>query len=77
MSYEISTVWTAYIHYTDSDGYPWSEEFDVMATTYAGALADAKATMRAAYEPGGRLELVQGPRVQRDSVIAAAWVEVN
>lgn len=72
---QTSILWTAYIHYTDSDGYPWSEEFDVLADTYEAAEATATRTMKAAYEPGGELELVQGPRMERDA-IAARWAEV-
>lgn len=57
---ERTYAWTAYITYTESDGYAWCEEFDVVAPTHDKALAIAKQTMREAYEPGGKLSLVQG-----------------
>jgi hypothetical protein len=73
---QTSYMWTAYIHYVDPDGYPWTEEFDVLADTYEAAYKKAASVMDAAYDPGGELELVQGIRVERDS-IAASWAEVG
>lgn len=75
MSAQTSIQWTAYIHWTDSEGFPISAEFDVLAADYEAAHASATRTMHAAYEPGGELELVQGPRMERDS-ITGRWTEV-
>lgn len=76
-AYQITTKWTVYIHYTEADGAVWSEEFDLLADDYDAAHANATRIMRDAYEPGGKLELVQGPRLERRSAIAGAWMEVT